>query len=996
MADFSKLNFFNRLDARARVLVLFLAVLGLIILVYAATKLLGGGEKAVGPSRLASTPPGLQSIPGGKKTTAEYQRALNVANAQAAEAAKMTGGSAIPTQVYTSNFGPGSCVICSDKNANVKTLLDQWLREGKLTQDTAALLNDLASKNVSVDEYAAALDQLVKNGKLTPSQARELLEEYKKQHANALLGESEKMMDDIIKSGNLPLDVANQLLDAQRRGVSTAEYANMLQNLVRQGKISPAVAQQLLKQYIQQRIKEALKKQDALIDKMAQEGAITPDVAKQLKELTDQNVSVDAYAKALNDLVAQGKLTPAVAAKLLASYRALKLENGTLAAVTGQNISEALQKQDALIDEMVQEGAITPDVAQQLKDLTDQNLSVDAYAKALNDLVAQGKLTPAAAARLLASYRALKLENAALGAVTGQNISEALQKQDALIDAMVQEGAITPDVAKQLKELTDKNVSVDAYAKALNDLVAQGKLTPAAAARLLASYRALKLQGISEALQKQDALIDEMVQEGAITPDVARQLKELTDQNVSVDAYAKALNDLVAQGKLTPAAAARLLASYKALKSGGNGSLADSLQKAESEAYKEISDLLSAGKISTDTAATLTSMVQNNVSMDDFRAAIHNMVQNKKITPDIAQLKINDYTKVKQLRDAIRELTDLQANNASPEEYAAALKRLVAAGVITADQAAQLMSDYQSLSAQPAVAIAPGAFAALQQKVAASQVTAIPEGQFAAAQAQAAVETEQERQARLQAIMNAMNGQAGQLISAWQPQVMAHHEGTAETKKKAGEAIGGSEASGGSSASGKAGATVSSAPIIKGGTIYFAVLDTAINSDYPDTPVLATIVEGKFKGAKLLGKIVTTKGVTGQMDRVSLNFTLMNEDDWLKSKTITAYGIDPDTARTAIASSVDYHYMMRFGAMMATSFLQGYSSAITNAGTATTGIFGTSTTHPQLSAGNKFLVGLGQMGQTLGNATQNYINRPPTVRVDSGVSLGILFMADVS
>ena len=65
-------------------------------------------------------------------------------------------------QVYTASGFVRSCVICSDKSANVKALLDQWLREGKITPDTANLLNDLASKNVSVDEHAAALDKLVR------------------------------------------------------------------------------------------------------------------------------------------------------------------------------------------------------------------------------------------------------------------------------------------------------------------------------------------------------------------------------------------------------------------------------------------------------------------------------------------------------------------------------------------------------------------------------------------------------------------------------------------------------------------------------------------------------------------------------------------------------------------------------------------------------------------------------------------------------------------
>jgi intracellular multiplication protein IcmE len=46
--------------------------------------------------------------------------------------------------------------------------------------------------------------------------------------------------------------------------------------------------------------------------------------------------------------------------------------------------------------------------------------------------------------------------------------------------------------------------------------------------------------------------------------------------------------------------------------------------------------------------------------------------------------------------------------------------------------------------------------------------------------------------------------------------------------------------------------TITGAPLIKAGTIIFGVLDTAVNSDYPDTPVLVTIVDGPYKGAKLL------------------------------------------------------------------------------------------------------------------------------------------------
>ncbi len=88
--------------------------------------------------------------------------------------------------------------------------------------------------------------------------------------------------------------------------------------------------------------------------------------------------------------------------------------------------------------------------------------------------------------------------------------------------------------------------------------------------------------------------------------------------------------------------------------------------------------------------------------------------------------------------------------------------------------------------------------------------------------------------------------------------------------------------------------------------------------------MLATIIAGPFKGAKLLGKLNLAQG----MDKVSLNFNLMNEDDWIKGKTVNAFAIDPDTARTVMASNVNYHYLKRYGSMFASSFLTGYANGI--------------------------------------------------------------------
>lgn len=768
--DFSKLNFFSRLDARARVLVLLGAIIGVIVLIYFGTQYLSSGNTSAGASNVAGAPQGLQSVPG-SQLTPEYYRALQQANQQSAQQAQITGGSAVPTLINVGGEGApsGSCIVCSDESANVKNYLNDWVKQGKVTPDIAKQLTDLADQNVTDSEYAAMLDQLTKAGKLTPAQARQLLAEYKKQHASSLMKESTKAMDDMIKTGDVPLEVANELLAAQKKGISTTDYAALIQDRVKDGSITPAVAQQLLTQYTQQRAREIVKQSIASLHKMAAAGQITPDVEKDLVGLENKMVPVDMYAAALQRYVAAGKMTPAVADSILTEFKS---------------------------------------------------------------------------------------------------------------------------------------------------------------------------------------------QKSAIGP---------------------------------------------------SGKLADLLKAAEAAAFGEISDLLAGGQITQATANQLRDMIQRNIPLADFIAAINTMVQQKQLTPELSKLKIADYKLVKGYRDASESLGKLQGNNASNGDYSTELKRLVQAGLLTPAEAAQLMQEYQANAVRqpigaPTGPVTPGAegFARLEQRLqggaASSAPAAAPDAsQFAAAQAQAEQETDNSEQQRIQNLVTAMSGQAGQLISSWQPPTMASRAAAASTTKTTTTTTTTDGAAGASgSAAAGAGADVG-IPLIKAGTISYAVLDTAVSSDYPSSPVLATIVEGKYKGAKLLGTLVTTKGVSGQLDRVSLNFTLMNMDIWPKSKTVTAYAIDPDTDRSVFASSVNYHYMQRFGAIMATSFLQGYAKAITNQGTVQTSVFGTNTTtYPELDPSQKLAVALGQIGTNLGTVTQNYVNIPPTVKVDSGVGLGILFMADVT
>ncbi len=272
--------------------------------------------------------------------------------------------------------------------------------------------------------------------------------------------------------------------------------------------------------------------------------------------------------------------------------------------------------------------------------------------------------------------------------------------------------------------------------------------------------------------------------------------------------------------------------------------------------------------------------------------------------------------------------------------------------------------------------------------------------QIAALQAQVAEQNQEIQQATAQQIQQtamdksgAMRAQAQQLLQAWgQSPTQAYEVGMSDEQL---------------AAAGLAprGATTVSTPsstapvLIKAGDIQFAVLDTAINSDEPG-PVMATVVLGPYKGAKLLGDLSTTKNLPGSNggEAVVVRFSVMSFAGLERSLSISAVAIDPNTARTALASDVDHHYLLRYGSLFASSFLNGYGNAALQAGSSVSqnSDGGTFTTYPEASPKREVASGLGTVGQNWGQQLGDTFNRQNTITVNAGVGLGILFLTDVS
>lgn len=251
---------------------------------------------------------------------------------------------------------------------------------------------------------------------------------------------------------------------------------------------------------------------------------------------------------------------------------------------------------------------------------------------------------------------------------------------------------------------------------------------------------------------------------------------------------------------------------------------------------------------------------------------------------------------------------------------------------------------------------------------------------------QAAMISEQKMEQLKQQLQAGMMAQASQLFSAWAPPTQAYVEGTPELEKSGLAGAGG--VAGLSAAGGLAGGAMKP-PIVKAGTVMFAVLETSLNSDEPG-PIMAEIVSGTFKGGRLLGTLAN------QGQKVLLNFNLLNMPNYSSSISINAIAIDPETARTALSSHTDNHYLLRYGSLFAASFLQGYAQAVSQSGaTISTNLFNTVTNMPTLSGGDKIVVALGNVGTQYANYLSSIYSTPPTVYVNAGTGMGILFVSDV-
>ena len=180
-------------------------------------------------------------------------------------------------------------------------------------------------------------------------------------------------------------------------------------------------------------------------------------------------------------------------------------------------------------------------------------------------------------------------------------------------------------------------------------------------------------------------------------------------------------------------------------------------------------------------------------------------------------------------------------------------------------------------------------------------------------------------------------------------------------------------------------------PLAKAGTIFNAILETSINSDEP-SPVLAKIVSGDLKGARLIGQVNRVG------EKVLVQFSSMSLPTFPSSIKLSAVAVDSNTSRTTLASNVDRHYFQKYGIMFAAAFLGGYANAISRQNTTTIvdALGGATIVQGKLTSKDISKQAIGNVATELAESTkQENKNLQPTVTVDQGIAIGVLLMDDL-
>lgn len=179
--------------------------------------------------------------------------------------------------------------------------------------------------------------------------------------------------------------------------------------------------------------------------------------------------------------------------------------------------------------------------------------------------------------------------------------------------------------------------------------------------------------------------------------------------------------------------------------------------------------------------------------------------------------------------------------------------------------------------------------------------------------------------------------------------------------------------------------------LVPAGRGVYAHTVLAVNSD-TGGPIVLQADTGPIAGDRVIGSF----GRAGTSDLLVVKVTSVVHNG--QAIPVDGVVIAPNTMETAVATSVDQHYLSRFLLPAAAAFIQGLGQAIATTSNTQTVLspFGGATYSTQLNLDQQLGVGAGVAAARIGNALNQSAPRSSTVNLAANASVGIMFLTSVS
>ncbi len=174
------------------------------------------------------------------------------------------------------------------------------------------------------------------------------------------------------------------------------------------------------------------------------------------------------------------------------------------------------------------------------------------------------------------------------------------------------------------------------------------------------------------------------------------------------------------------------------------------------------------------------------------------------------------------------------------------------------------------------------------------------------------------------------------------------------------------------------------------GTIEYAQLITEANSDAPG-PVLAQIMSGPLRGARILGTFST------QENYLTLTFQTIVVDG--VSYSADAIALDPASANPGLVTEIDRRYFERVILPAAAAFVEGMGEAIAESGSTSVTVSGDTVIEEEepIDTRQEIFNGIEEASGKVGDILDKEGSKvKPMIKVHAGTAVGILFLQPVT